>query len=466
MAAEAKLDESNRLMLEKAQQDAAKAAANAQQKSEDTYDFGPKGFTGRYRLGPEVVPVRIVMFGAFTCQFCKQMESIALDLQSKNPQKVSFSFKHFPMCADCNPHSEKGKDPEEHRNACWAARCAEACAIFAGANAALAGEDQWTASNDAFWKAHKWLFSIGGNFTDASLMAGLKEQGFNADKVTELMTKPAANAPVVKDAEEGHALGLFQTPMIFINGIELKGWQQPGALERAVQGLLASNAPAADARGDKPDLAKVAVIEWWRAEQVKSIPAEKSPRAIGKADAPVQVVVFGDFQEENTQKVDKMIRAWVTGPGGLAKAEGETKPIRYIFKNFPGDKSCNDKLYKTFFEFGCMTAKAAEATGVVGGEAAYWKMHDWLINNPGKMGLDSIKKGARAIGLDADAVITAMGNAAVTAAIQEDVAAGHAIGVGQIPAIYVNGKFLKTWNRENDNVLERVIEDAAGPAKK
>lgn len=468
MAADAALIQSQQEIMAKAQQDAANAAAAAKtaaQKSDDAWDFGPKGFTGRYRTGPEKAPIRIVMFGAYTCTFCRQMEGIVLEEVARHPQQISFSFKHFAMCSDCNKHMKKADDPEEHRNACWAARCAEACAIWAGANAELNGEDRWTASNEAFWKAHNWLFSIGGNFTDASLMSGLKDQGFDPDKVTELMTKPAANNPVVKDIEEGHALGLFQTPMIFINGVELKSWQQPGALQSTISKMLAANLPALEATGDRPVLAREKAIADWREEKTVQIPTEKSPRSIGNADAPVQIVVFGDYQEENTQKADRMIRAWVFGPGGLAKDASHTKPIRYTFRHFPGDKRCNNKLPKTFFPFGCMTAKAAEAAGLLGGETAFWKMHDWLIQHPTPMDLDNIKKAAREIGLDGGAVITGMDNVAVDAAIQEDIAAAQAIGVGQIPAIYINGRFVKTWTREGDNVLERIIDEAAQQKK-
>lgn len=448
-------------MVQKAKDDAAKAAAASAAATDDGWGFGPKGFTGRYRLGPEKAPVRIIIFGAYTCQFCRQMEQQALELVDKNPGKVSFSFKHFPMNSDCNPFNEKSKDPPEHRNACWAARCAEACAIWAGANAALSGEDQATAANEAFWKAHKWLYSILGAFDDNSLTTGIKALGLDADKVTELMTKPAANNNVVNDVKEGHALGLFQTPMIFINGVELKGWQKPGEMQKSVTTLLAAGAPAVDATNDKPDLARAKAIDDWRQEALRDIVADKSPRAIGKADAPVQVVVFGDFQEENTRKVDLLLRAMVGGPGGLAASDAAAKPIRYSYRAFPGDKSCNDKLFKTFFEHGCLTAKAAEAAATVGGEAAYWKMHDWLVNHPSPMGLDAIKKGAKAIGLDGDAVVASLNKPEVLAAIQDDIAAANAIAVGQIPAVYINGRFVKTWTRENDNVLGRIIDEAA-----
>ncbi len=429
------------------------------------YDFGPKGFTGRYRTGPEVAQARIVMFGAFTCKFCKQMEQQVLQLVSANPGKVSFCFKHYPMNSGCNPHIEKGKDPEEHRNACWAARCAEACAIWAGANAALAGEDQWSAANDAFWKAHKWLYDIEGQFKDDTLIAGLKNLGFDADKVTELMTKPAANANVLKDVEEAHALGLFQTPMIFINGVELKSWQTPGELQKAVAALLAA-APAADARNDKPDLAPSKAIDDWRAEKTQTFAPDKTARTLGKADAPVKIVIFGDLQEENTRKADRIIRAWIAGPGGLAQNDAQTKPIHYTYRQFPGDQTCNEKLFKTFFEHGCLVARASEAAGLLGGDAAYWKMHDWFVNNPSPMGLDQVKKAARACGLEADAVISALSRAEVAAAIKDDIAAANAAGVTQIPMIYIQGRFVKTWTRENDNVLERIIDDVSGAAGK
>lgn len=466
-AAQAALIQSQKEIIAKAQQDAANAAAAAGKAAQpgDAWDFGPKGFTGRYRIGPEKAPIRIVMFGAYTCQFCKQIEGIMMEEVNRNPQKISFSFKHFAMCSDCNPYLKKADDPEEHRNACWAARCAEACAIWAGANAELNGEDRWTAANNAFWKAHNWLFSINGNFTDDSLMQGLKDLGFDPDKVTDLMTKPAANKPVVHDIEEGQALGLFQTPMIFINGVELKSWQQPGAIDGTISKMLAANLPALDSTGDRPPLAREKAIADWREEKFWQIPADKTPRALGPADAPVQIVVFGDYQEPNTQKADLTIRAWIAGPGGLAKDAAHTKPIRYSFRNFPGDKRCNEKLPKTFFEFGCLTAQAAESAGVLGGEPAFWRMHDWLMNNPKPMGLDQIKQAARAIGLDGGAVITGMDNPAVGAAIQDDIAAAQSIAVGQIPAIYINGRFVKTWTREGDNVLERIIDEAAGRKK-
>lgn len=462
-AAAAKMRQSQDEMVKKAQEDAKKAAAAAAQPKSEEYEFGPNGFTGRWRMGPEKAEVRIVLFGAYTCQYCMAMEKQAMELVQVNPGKVSFSFKHFPMCFECNPHMKKEDSPEEHKNACWASRCAEACAKWAQAQAAMKGQDEWAAGNEAFWKAHNWLYDRLGAFDDKSLMEGIASMGFDAKAVTDLMTAPTINSMIVKDVEEGHALGLFQTPMIFVNEVELKGWQSPGALQSTVAKLVGAGIPALSAKqGGRPPMAAEKAVKDWEEETAKTFAADKVARTLGAADAPVKVVIFGDFQEPNTAKADAIVRSWVFGSGGTAKDAASAKPIQYTFRHFPGNKACNPAVPRVIFEQGCLASKAAEAAAQVGGPEAYWKMHTWLMTNQKGFGLDAVKRGANAIGLDGDVVFSTLNTPAVEAAIAEDAGAGQAVGVTQIPMIYINGKFVKTWSREGDNVLERIVD---GPAQ-
>lgn len=477
MAAERERASSTEKMLEKTRADAARAAAMAASPGiDDAYDFGPNGFTGRWRIGPEKAVVRIVMFGAFTCRFCKRMEQEALDLQAQNPTRVSLSFKHFPMCWMCNSTMKESDTEPVHKNACWASRCAEASAIVAGANAELEGKDRWAASNEAYWKAHKWLYNIDGVFDDASLMAGLKNLGMDAEKVKSIMDKPAADKPVTSDVAEGRALGLFQTPMIFINGIELKGWQNPGALQATVASLLSANppVPAMDSKNDKPDLGRDKAIKDWEAESDMVFMVDTTPRKLGDADAPVKVIIFGDYQEINTAKADAIVRSWIFGPGGTAKDAASAKRVEYIFKHYPGDKTCNTKLPRTFFEHGCLTSKTAEAAALIAGSsggpaagnAAFWKMHDWLMTHQEGMGYDAVKRGAKAIGLDPDEVASSLNKPEIARAIQNDIDAAEAIAIKQIPSIYIQGKFVKTWMREGDDVLGRIVDKVAAESAK
>jgi protein-disulfide isomerase len=190
----------------------------------------------------------------------------------------------------------------------------------------------------------------------------------------------------------------------------------------------------------------------WRDNPVLPMPAEKVVHAVGAPDAPVQVVVFGDYQEPNTAKLDAQLRGWI---------EKNEKSIRYTWRHFPGDSKCNPQVSKVFFEHGCLTSKAAEAAATLGGEAAYWKMHAWLLSHQAGMSEQAVKTGATAVGLDAEALAGAIQGAPVGLALMEDIQAAAALGVGQIPCVYVNGKLVPRWSREGDNVMERIIDEAA-----
>lgn len=440
---EAALADSQRQML---------AAANtaAETPQAPARPFGEKGFTGRWRLGPEEAVARIVLISDYQCPQCKRMENEAVALVEKYPDKVSLSAKQYPNGKACNKYY--GQERDVHPNACWSARAAEAAAIVAGANAALEGKDQWTAANEAFWKMHKWLFSQAGSFTDASLPPTLSSMGFDPNQFIKVMSGPQTLKLIQDDIEEAWSLGINGTPMVVINGVELKGWESPRAMERAVEALINSGAPAKNARDDAPPLASEKYLADWREQKPRPTQPDTVERALGEKDAPVQVVVFGDFQEPNTAKLDAMLRGWIGS---------NAKPIRYVFRHFPGTSACNPQVPRVIFEHGCRAAQAAEAAGVIGGDASYWAMHAWLMDNPKPMTPDAVRNGAAAIGLDADAVAQAMNAPAVQAAIQEDVAAAARYGVGVIPCVFVNGKFVPRWIREGDDVMGRIIDEAA-----
>lgn len=112
-------------------------------------------------------------------------------------------------------------------------------------------------------------------------------------------------------------------------------------------------------------------------------------------------------------------------------------------RHYPGDKACNTSLPKTFFEerLSCHR-RQAEATSAVGGPEAYWKMHAWLLSHQQGFGPASIRTAAAATGLDPDALASAMDRPDVQAAIANDLSAAAVLGVGQIPCVYVNGRFI------------------------
>jgi protein-disulfide isomerase/uncharacterized membrane protein len=388
------------------------------------------GFTGRYRLGPERAAIRIVMFTDYQCPRCRVIEKLAMRVAERDD--VSLSVKHFPLCTDCNPHTSANPHP----NACWAARAAEAAGILYG--------------NDAFWRMHRWLFERGGAFTDDKLRQGLEELGFDGSEFLRTMQGPETLARVQADIEEGLELGLHFTPMIFINGRELRGWHAQRGLVRAVERLAAENLPPATAAADHPPSAEVKYIEDWRAQPVRSIRPAANPRWLGPDDAKVEVVLFGDFQSKVTSEADALMRE--------AAAEGK---IRYQFRYYPFDQACNPHVSRTYYAKGCRAAAAAEAAMLLGGTQAAWAMHAWLMEHRETFDDDVLRRDAPSLGLDAEALLGALESQPVRDAIARDVEIGKELSIHSIPSIYVNGKNVPRWRRDGRPVVLQMIEEAA-----
>ncbi len=445
MAHMAEMEAKDRLEAERTereireQAERARAVAEQVQQQEQKQPWGPNGFRGRYLIGPEKAPVRLVMFTGYQCPDCRFFETQAEQLLAKHGDKLSMSVFHFPMEA-------------LHANAMWAARAAEAAGIIAGSKAALEGQDEKKAATDAFWKMHKWLFEVKGSFTRDELVAKLPQLGFtDTEGFLKVMTGGRTEQIVKADSQLGDDLGLYFTPMMFVNGVEVRGWRtNTNALTQAVDAAIAANPPAADARGDRPALASQKYFEDWTNETRRVLPDNKPDRTQGPKDAPVHVLVFGDYNEPNTKKVDSLVRGFL-----------KTKPIRYEFRHYPGARECNPSLPKDFFVNGCLTAKAAETAGRLGGAEGFWKMHEFLFQNVEGISLQRVRLGAKTLGFEAAAFDQAFASGEVGVAVQNDVMAGQGIGLRAIPTVYVNGKWVERWDREGDNILERIIDHAA-----
>lgn len=404
-------------------------------------------FTGRYRLGPEVAPVRIVIFSDYQCPECKVMERQAMDVVAKHPE-VSLSAKHFPFCTDCNRYMPPGNN--KHPYACRAAWAAEAAGKLGG--------------GEAFWAMHQWNFSLNGEYTDAQLEAQVASMGLDVAAFKLAMADPATNTLVAGDVEEGMALGLRFTPTVFVNGVELRGIMATDALLRAVETILATNPAPASASDDKPPDLMQKVVEDWRAEPFGREPTDQRSWSIGPADAPLHLSMWGDYSEPFTAKADTMVRSLVASRTDL----------RYTFRHYPVDKACNMFARQTMFPYSCIASRAAEAAGQLGGEEGYWKMHDWLLANqlqpggapPGGQPLTEplVLAHAKEMGFDEAAFLDAYRGKDVKAAIDEDARGGARVNVQSLPTIVLNGKRVPRWFVGETIVLDKIIDAAAKEA--
>ena len=452
----------------------------------------PEPFTGRWRLGPEAAAIRIFLFTDFQCPDCRQIEAQIQQVLKTYPS-VSVSMKHYPFCSDCNKYA-----PRLHANACWAARAAEAAGILYG--------------NDGFWKLHDWLFEHRGSFTTTQeIEDAIRSFGYDPTGFVQMMSSESGEPlrRVRADCDDGQRLGLYFTPMIFINGVELKGWFQPNALVRTVAEVAATNPPPRTATDDRPPLAFEKYVQDWADETVRTLPPDKTTWVLGPPDAKAKIVVWGDYQEDGTAQVDQVIRTFIAHGGNA----------NYVFRHMPFNGDCNPNIPYRRHPLACWASRAAEAAGRLGGNDGYWKMHAWLMDNhdaalkaaaqeagvdaaalrgalytmsederkkgAAKLGVDAqraldtlqrtadeaLRAAAPQMGLDADALFEAMKRDDVQASIAEDIQAGKSLpvlrwgapaGVYSIPAIFIDSKYVPRYQMNGDiAVLEQILKRAA-----
>lgn len=395
-------------------------------------------FTGRYRLGPEIAPVRIVIFSDYQCPECKSMELQAMEVALAHPE-VSLSAKHFPFCTDCNKYMPANNN--KHPNACRAARAAEAAGKVGG--------------TDAFWTMHKWLFSVNGAFNDQMLSAQIVAMGLDPAAFVAAMNDPATTELVAGDVEEGMALGVRFTPTVYVNGVELRGTINAGALMRAVEAILATNPPALAATADKPPDMRQKVVEDWLAERPMGDPVDERAWSLGPEDAPLKLSVWGDYSEPFTARADTAIREIVASRSDL----------RYVFRHYPANRGCNPYVQQIMFPFSCYASRAAEAAGELGGEAAYWKMHTWLLSNQSAFTEQNIVAAGAALGsefgYDEQRFVEAYRGRDAKSAIDQDVRGAQRIGVQSLPTMTLNERKIPRWIIGETVVLDRIIDAAA-----
>ncbi len=408
------------------------ASATASTETPIDPDWYPNGFRGRYVIGPDAAPIRVVIFSDYQCEDCRRIEGELFALFEERDD-MSISAKQFPMCSRCNPNM--GGCP--HPNACWAARAAETAGLIGG--------------EEAFWRMHRWLFERGGSFTDQEIAAALPTLGFDAPSFLSLMQTPETLDLVQGDIEEAIDLGLFYTPMIFINGVQLRGWRAPNAVRRAVEAVAATNPPALTHANDRPPAATTKYIEDFLAEPRRNVPLLTAGTWMQGPSEGVEVVVFGDYQDEYTARADADLRRLL----------GRGEAIRYAFRHYPVNQSCNPASPVSRHPQACRAAMAAEAAGAFGGVDAFWAMHTWLLTHQDELDDDNaILSEAAALGLDPSQVLAAMDAAAFDQRTQADGAMAKRLGVRSIPMIFIDGRLVPRWWLDEASLLGPMIEAA------
>ena len=180
---------------------------------------------------------------------------------------------------------------------------------------------------------------------------------------------------------------------------------------------------------------------------------------LGRADAPVTLVEFSDYQCPFCQ------RFFATTLPTLKRDYIDTGKLRYVFRDFPLDVHAQAR-------------KAAEAAHCAGEQGKYWEMHDALFRNQSALTPARLAEYARALGLDGSRFDQCLTSGRHTARIQRGLADGAAAGVQGTPG-FVVGKTqpgdsvegtsirgaqpLETFRRIIEQLLAEVVTQLALP---
>jgi len=138
---------------------------------------------------------------------------------------------------------------------------------------------------------------------------------------------------------------------------------------------------------------------------------------VGKKDAPVTLIEFGEYESEECAKVNEVVKQL------LEEYEGK---IRFQFRHFPLTMIHQRSL------------KASESAVAAGQEGKFWEMHNVLYANRRNLGTTSLKLHSKEAGVKNKKFLDELVNGVYGWQVQDDIKEGHRRGVKELPAFFIN----------------------------
>ena len=148
---------------------------------------------------------------------------------------------------------------------------------------------------------------------------------------------------------------------------------------------------------------------------------------IGPSNAPIQVVEFSDLLCPACQRASKLSRIIVAN---------HRRDAQFIFKHFPLDTSCNDKVNRIVHPGACRVAAASECAHLQG---KFWAFHDFVFEGSHAYNPTNLDADITRLGLDLPRFHACMDSGQGMEAVKRDIVEAGKIGVQSTPTYVVNG---------------------------
>ncbi len=172
---------------------------------------------------------------------------------------------------------------------------------------------------------------------------------------------------------------------------------------------------------------------------------------VGKKDAPVTLMEFGEYESEECAKVNEVVKQL------LEEFDGK---IRFQFRHFPLTLIHQRSL------------KASESAVAAAQEGKFWEMHNVLFQNRRNLGTTSLKLYSKEAGVKNKKFLDDLVNGVYGWQVQDDLKEGINRGVKELPAFFINdqpftGKpTFANLSAAINQALKKTKSKAKAPVKK
>ncbi len=170
------------------------------------------------------------------------------------------------------------------------------------------------------------------------------------------------------------------------------------------------------------------------------VAAGDAPRS-GKADSPVQIVEYADYECPYCIKAYPPLKKLLAEYGDR---------VNLVFKNFP-------------LPMHPSAEKAAEAALCAGAQNNFWGYHDRLFTAT-QLDVPALKKFASDLKLDNAKFDLCLDSGAQAAAVQKDAAEAQKLGISATPSFFLNGRFF-TGAMDYNSLRDMVEHELAAGEK-
>jgi protein-disulfide isomerase len=153
-------------------------------------------------------------------------------------------------------------------------------------------------------------------------------------------------------------------------------------------------------------------------------PVAKTDHVLGAANAKVTLIEYSDFQcpfcKQHEPSIEQALKDF-------------PKDVRVVYRHFP---------LSSIHPYAEKAAEASECAAKMGGNDAFWKMHDKMFEKSPDLGSDVLVSLAKEIGLNETSFKSCLDSGEMQGRVQADFTSGNDAGVQGTPATFVNGKLI------------------------